>query len=278
MTSTEQIYAVTHSASGTGLESEEAAPRNSRSRRTDPRLNGRNVAGAERAVSLAGGSILALLGLRRRDPLGLLIAGIGGALIYRGASGWCHVYQAVGVKTAEDYELDEELNGFEVHESLLIDKSPEELYARWRDLENLPRIMSHLKSVERIENGQSHWIADAPALAGGQVEWDAQIIADVPNERIAWQSLPDSDVDTRGSVEFRRALGDRGTIVRVSLEYRPPGGVLGKWVAKLFGEAPEQQIRDDLRNFKRVMEIGEVLTIEGQPRGSCMGLGNLFSN
>jgi uncharacterized membrane protein len=252
----------------------------------EPRQNGgvhsgnshhsQNVATTERGISLAAGSALTLLGLRRRDPLGLLIAAIGGGLMYRGATGKCEVYRSLGIDTAKQEGAS--THGFEVAESLLIDKSPEELYAQWRDFENLPAFMRHLHSVRKTENGHTHWVADAPAVAGGQVEWDAEIIADVPNERIAWRSLAGSDVDTRGTVEFRRALGDRGTIVRVRMEYRPPGGAVGKWVARLFGEAPEQQIREDLRNFKRIMEVGEILTTDGQPRGSCLGAGKLVSN
>jgi uncharacterized membrane protein len=238
--------------------------------------NGRNVGRRERVVSVAAGSLLAVAGLRRRDPLGLLVAGVGGALLHRGATGHCYAYQALGVNTAEPDA--DRASGFEVRESLLIDKSPEELYAHWRDLENLPRIMSHLKSVERTENGRSRWLATAPAIAGGEIAWDAEIVEDVPNERISWRSLPGSKVDTQGKVEFRRALGDRGTIVRVELEYRPPAGVIGKWVAQLFGEAPDQQIHEDLRNFKRIMEVGELITTQGQPRGSCLGLGKLVSS
>jgi uncharacterized membrane protein len=226
-----------------------------------------NVGQTERIVSLAAGSILALLGVGRRDALGLLIGGVGGGLLYRGATGHCHTYQALGIDTADG----ETRGGIEVSESFLIDKSPEELYAYWRNFENLPQIMSHLESVEVMQDGRSHWVASAPAIVGGKVEWDAEITADDPYSRIEWRSLPGSIVEHRGSVRFRRAPGDRGTAVRVEMEYSPPAGRLGHWVAKLFGEAPDQQIREDLRNFKRVMEVGEVLTTAGQPRGNCTG-------
>jgi uncharacterized membrane protein len=231
--------------------------------------NKTNVGQTERIVSLAAGSILALLGIGRRDALGLLIGGVGGGLLYRGATGHCHTYKALGIDTTDG----ETGGGIEVSESFLIDKSPEELYAYWRNFENLPQIMSHLESVQVMQDGRSHWVASAPAIVGGKVEWDAEITADEPYSRIEWRSLPGSIVEHRGSVRFRRAPGDRGTAVRVEMEYSPPAGRLGHWVAKLFGEAPDQQIREDLRNFKRVMEIGEVLTIAGQPRGSCLGFG-----
>jgi len=232
-----------------------------------------NVGTNERLVSAAAGSILTVVGLGRRSLAGLVVAGLGGAFVYRGLSGRCSVYQALGINTGSQKVRMQTLENRGVHvaESLLIDKSPEELYAYWRNLENLPQIMSHLKSVQVIDSRRSHWVATAPSIAGGQVEWDAEITADEENRRIEWQSLPGSSVENRGSVEFLRAPGDRGTGVRVVMDYSPPAGQLGKWIAKLFGEEPEQQIWDDLRNFKRVMEVGEVLTTEGQSRGTCLG-------
>jgi uncharacterized membrane protein len=226
-------------------------------------------------VSAAAGAILALQGLGRRDLTGVLIATVGGALVYRGATGHCSMYQTLGINTAQegDGRQRESSGGVHIVESFLINKSPEQLYAFWRDFENLPQFMSHLESVRKLDDKRSHWVAKAPRIYGGQVEWDAEVTADEPNSRIAWRALPGSDVEHRGSVRFQRALGDRGTNARVELEYFPPAGQLGRWVAKLFGEEPEQQIRDDLRKVKRLMEIGEMPTIEGQPRGTCTGRG-----
>jgi uncharacterized membrane protein len=238
-------------------------------RRQHQRGNRTNVGRAERIASLAAGSLLALVGLRRRDPVGLVIGGVGGGLLYRGATGHCHTYQVLGIDTTAG----EAVAGIHVSQSFLVDKPPEELYAYWRNFENLPQIMSHLQSVQVMQDGRSHWVASAPAIVGGKVEWDAEITADEPYSRIEWQSLPGSIVGHRGSVQFKHAPGDRGTAVRVVMDYSPPAGRLGHWAAKLFGEAPDQKIREDLRNFKRVMEIGEALTIEGQPRGSCIGWG-----
>jgi uncharacterized membrane protein len=151
------------------------------------------------------------------------------------------------------------------------------LYSFWRKLENLPSIMSHLESVTVIDDRRSHWAARAPKIAGGQVEWDAEIVDERPNERIAWRSLPGSGVANRGFVEFKKAPGDRGTYLHVDMEYSPPAGKLGSVVARLFGENPEATIREDLRRFKRSMEIGEVVTTEGQPRGACFaGVGRLM--
>jgi uncharacterized membrane protein len=239
-----------------------------------------NVSQGERIMSAAAGAILALQGLGRRDLTGALIAAVGGALVYRGATGHSVVYERFGIDTfeGEDRLAYAAETGVDIVESFIINKSPEELYTFWRNFENFPQFMSHLESVEKIDDTRSHWVAKAPKLYGGSVEWDAEIVADERNARIAWRAAPDSDVAHQGSVRFERAPGDRGTIVRVELNYQPPAGQVGRWVAKLFGEEPEIQIRDDLRKVKRLMEVGEVPTIEGQPRGTCGGLGRLLGN
>lgn len=148
-----------------------------------------------------------------------------------------------------------------VKKSIIIDSSPEELYEFWHNFENLPRFMKHLESVRVTDNKRSHWVAKAPA--GKTVEWDAEVTAERPGEMIAWRSLEGADVDNTGSVRFERAPGNRGTIVKVEIEYSPPGGVIGATVAKLFGEDPEQQVSDDLRCLKQVIEIGEVIISDG---------------
>jgi uncharacterized membrane protein len=153
-----------------------------------------------------------------------------------------------------------------VNKSIVINSSPEELYQFWRDFENLPRFMHHLESVRVEGEGRSHWVATAPA--GTTVEWDAEITEDRPNELIAWRSLEGADVYNRGSVRFERAPGGRGTIVRVEIDYDPPGGRLGAAVAKLFGEEPEQQVGSDLRRFKQVIETGEVVLSESTVVGT----------
>ncbi|HEV2705838.1 MAG TPA: SRPBCC family protein [Pyrinomonadaceae bacterium] len=151
--------------------------------------------------------------------------------------------------------------GTTVRKSLIINRSPEELYSYWRNFENLPRFMHHLESVRVTGEGRSHWVAKAPA--GSSVEWDAEIVEDRPNELISWRSLEGADVDNSGSVRFETAPGGRGTIVRVEMQYNPPGGVIGAVVAKLFGEEPGQQAQESLRCFKQVMETGEVVLSEG---------------
>lgn len=151
-----------------------------------------------------------------------------------------------------------------VRQSVAINRPAEEIFAFWRDFANLPRFMSHLERVEVTDTRRSHWVARAPA--GGTVEWDAEITGERPNESIAWRSLEGADVDNAGEVRFERAPGGRGTLVRVEMHYRPPGGVVGAVAAKLFREEPRQQVRDDLRRLKQVLETGEVTVAEGSLR------------
>jgi uncharacterized membrane protein len=146
-----------------------------------------------------------------------------------------------------------------------INRPIDEVYRRWRALEDLPRSMTHLRSVTVTGSRTSHWVADAPT---GTVEWDAVITDDRPGELIAWRSADGADVDHRGTVRFREAPRDQGTEVEVELVYEVPGGKLGRAVAQLLGEHPEQQAKDDLRRFKQLLETGEVSRSAGSPDGS----------
>ena len=150
--------------------------------------------------------------------------------------------------------------GIHVTQALTVNRPVDEVYRFWHDFENLPRFMHHLESVRVTGERRSHWQAKAPA--GRTVEWDAELVQDRPNEGIAWRSLAGADVDNSGSVRFTPAPGGRGTEVRVELRNNPPGGRVGAAFAKLFGEEPEQQLRDDLRAFKQVLEVGEVVHSE----------------
>jgi uncharacterized membrane protein len=149
----------------------------------------------------------------------------------------------------------------QVRKSLIINRTPEELYQFWRDFENLPQFMPHLESVTVTGEGRSHWVAKAPA--GTSVEWDAEITEDRPNELISWRSLEGADVDNSGTVHFVPAAGNRGTVVKVDINYNPPGGVIGAAVAKLFGEEPGAQALESLRCLKQLMEAGEVIISDG---------------
>jgi uncharacterized membrane protein len=145
----------------------------------------------------------------------------------------------------------------QVRKSITVNRPQEEVYTYWRDFENLPRFMSHLESVQVMDARRSHWKAKAPL--GTTVEWDAELVEDRPDELISWRSLEGAGVANQGSVRFVKAPGGRGTEVHVELSYDPPAGALGATFAKLFGEEPSQQVDGDLRRFKQVLEVGEVV-------------------
>jgi len=161
----------------------------------------------------------------------------------------------------------QEFSGVHLRHAITINKPAAELYRTWRRFENLPQWMRHLESVKETGEKTTHWVAKGPA--GTTVEWDAETITDQADHRIAWRSHEGSQVDTAGSVEFVAAPGDRGTEIRIELTYNPPGGRLGAVVAALFGAAPEQEIQEDLRRFKCLMETGEVSRADKQVRGRC---------
>lgn len=219
-----------------------------------------NVAQSERWISLLGGGALALTGLRRRNVTGTLLTLVGAEMIFRGASGHCPMYGALGINTAgitaEPHNKDASVayqHGVRVEHSLAVTRPPGELYAYWRKLETLPRFMEHLEEVTVLTDRRSRWVAKAPL--GTRVSWEAEINNDIPGQLIGWRSLPGSTIDNAGSVHF----DERGntTHVRVVLEYSPPAGQLGASIAKLLGEEPQSQIADDLERFKTLMETGE---------------------
>jgi len=192
-----------------------------------------NVGSLERTVSVAAGSILALSGLARRSAPGAIVALIGGAMLHRGITGHCYAYQAFDIDTAnEDGSSQRSIEetyqrGVTIETAMLINRPAEQLYAFWRDFTNLPKIMSHLESVTMLDGStgrRSHWVAKAPMVVGGRVEWDAELTADEPNRRIAWQSVGTNTVDSAGEVRFEKAPGDRGTEVHVRMVYVPPAG------------------------------------------------------
>jgi uncharacterized membrane protein len=230
-----------------------------------------NVGKNERIASMIGGGMLAFMGLKRGSWSGWALTALGGEMLYRGATGYCPMYGALGIRTADKgqgaattsvpYEL-----GIRVEHSVTVNKPRAEVYSFWRNLENLPQFMKHLHSVRVTGDKRSHWVACGPA--GRSVEWDAEIINEIPDELIGWRSLEGSQVDNAGSVHFKDTPNGRGTEVRVLLQYNPPAGVIGATLAKIWGEEPSQQIQEDLRRFKAIMEAGEVPTTEGQPHGT----------
>lgn len=150
--------------------------------------------------------------------------------------------------------------------AITVNRPPEEVYRLWRDVESLPGFMAHVESVHAQGEGRSHWVARAPA--GTTVEWDAEVVEDIPGQLVGWRSLDGADVPNAGTVRLTPAPGGRGTEVRVDLEYRPPAGALGAGAARVFGEDPVQQLADDLRRFKQVAETGDVVRSDGSPDGT----------
>jgi uncharacterized membrane protein len=225
---------------------------------------------------MIAGGMLAAWGLQRRDAIGGSAAVGAAALLYRGATGHCDVYGALGIDhgtrrgtgTVADRNSDTRRRlggprGIHVEESVTINRPIAEVFRFWRNFENLPQFMAHLERVAVREEGISHWVAKGPA--GTHVEWDARIINEIDNKLIGWQSLEGSTVATAGSVNFDET--EHGTRVRVHLQYEPPAGRIGALIAKIFGEEPSQTVREDLRRFKRLLETGEIPTIEGQTSG-----------
>jgi uncharacterized membrane protein len=227
-----------------------------------------NVSDPERAASIAMGGLLVLRGLfgsKGIFRLGYLLGG--GNLIVRGVQGQCTVYKSLGINTAKKtgnssatVNASKSIN---VKQTVTIDKPTDELFRFWRNFENLPKFMQHLKDVKMQGETKSHWVANAPL--GATVEWDAEIFTEKENEMIAWKSLPGSQIMNAGTVQFRELSEGRGTEVKVELNYEPPAGGFGAAIAKLLGEDPEQQVREDLRHFKNLMEAGEIPTTKGQP-------------
>lgn len=223
-----------------------------------------NLNNIERFVSgIAGGGLLAY-GLKRRDATGAALAVVGGLLGLRGATGHCQIKDALDT-TGGNTNLQGWLSGkVEVQKAVTINKSQSELFAFWRNFENLPKFMNHLESVIVIDDTRSHWKAKAPL--GYTVEWQAKITGETPNEKIEWSSMEGSDIPNTGKVEFR-PTANRGTEVVVHITYESPAGRIGALAAKIFGEEPNQQVSEDLRRFKSLMETGLIMKVEGQPSG-----------
>jgi uncharacterized membrane protein len=232
-----------------------------------------NVASPERWASAIGGGALAVYGLTRRSPGGLLLSVLGAGMLYRGATGHCNVYEALGVRTATSREGESRstpvARDVHVEHSITINKPTAELYSFWREFRNLPRFMKHLEAVTTLDSGVTHWVAKGPASK--PVEWEAEIYNEKENELISWRSLPGSAFVNAGTVRFEAAPGGRGTVVRVTINYNVPGGKVTATLARLLGQAPEQFVAEDLRRLKQIMETGEIATIEGQPSGRAEG-------
>lgn len=223
-----------------------------------------NVGTVERWASMFGGGFLAGAGLKRGGLPGAVMGVAGAILLHRGATGHCNVYAALGVDTASGETTPRQRatrtkragGGVRMQASITINRMAEELYACWRDFTSAPSYMDRIISVRVLDERRSVWTAEA--ARGATVEWTSELTEDVPNRRIAWRSLPGSDLPNRGSVEF--IPGRPGeTVVRHTLELEPPGGTVGEAIARVMHDYTEEVMEGDLRRFKTLMEAGTVV-------------------
>jgi uncharacterized membrane protein len=216
-----------------------------------------NVNMPERLLSIAGGALIAYKGLKqlKQHPvIAIEEAMVGGMLLYRGATGYCPVYGALNKDSTDT-------GAIHISETFMVDKPRNEVYAFWRKLENLPRFMKHLSSVEEQDNKRSQWRANLPGELV-KLTWNAEITREEENSYIGWQSTEGSMVDNAGKVRFDDALNGSGTQLTVDISYFPPAGSLGQGIAKLLNGIFENMVREDILNFKHYMEGEEYKTYQ----------------
>ncbi|UFS72115.1 SRPBCC family protein [Geomonas sp. RF6] len=218
-----------------------------------------NVGSKERKASMIGGAALAITGVKKLTQgnilSGLLMLASGGMFYNRGKSGHCNMYQKMGVNTARDVQTP-----IRLEKVVTINRTPQQVYDFWRDLENLPKFMNHLESVQVRGPVISHW--KAVGAGGLSVEWDAEIVQDIPGQKISWQSIGEADVANEGTVRFEEAPGNRGTEVHVLISYTPPGGAVGKAAARFLQTVNAVQLEQDLKRLKQILETGVTATAE----------------
>ena len=232
-------------------------------KQTEPAGRGyENVGYGERLITALLGGGLLLRSLRGRSGMmGGVNAVMGIALLNRAVSGYCPAYHAMGISTLDRSDTSS-VGRPKVHtdratkikQSITVQRPARDLYRYWRQVENLPQVMSHIRSVVAINEHQSHWILDTLPHAP-EIEWDAEIINEVDEERIGWRTLTGAVVEHAGSVVFEAiGIGGATTKVTVTLQYDPPGGPLGAALASLLGQDPAKKVGEDLSRFKEVME------------------------
>lgn len=223
----------------------------------------KNVGKTGRVVSILLGTYL-LYDSLLKDKKSISEAFLGGALLFRGISAYCPISQALGIseENADEKKIPENIN---IKTNLSVMRPREEVYTFWRKLDNLPLFMKHLKQVIVHDEKNSSWIAKLP---GGltDINWQSEIVKDIPNEHIGWQSLPSSSIFHAGNVKFHDA-GKYGTEVQLVFSYQAPAGLLGEGLGRLFSPLFKEWVKEDIKNFKRYMESGEIPSIESQPSG-----------
>ncbi len=213
-----------------------------------------NIGEGQRLLSVLTGLGFMIRGLTRPSSLGVIFGMMGISLVYRGASGYCPVFEAITIDATGGPPRIGAGKAGRISQTIVIHRPPGELYRFWRAFANLPCIMSHLQSVFVINDRLSYWVGRTSE--GGTVEWGAEIIEDIEDARIDWHSLADADIDHTGSVEFEPTVHGQGTRLTLTLDYALPGSVPGAAVATIFGDNPEGRIAQDLQRFKEKMERG----------------------
>jgi uncharacterized membrane protein len=208
-----------------------------------------------RNSALVGGGLLALTGLMRRSPMGLVLGLAGAALLARGAANQ-PLRSLVGrgssaLGMAKGMGLDQTID-FE--KTIYIDASPAKVYDLWANYENFPRFMSHVVEVRDLGRRRSHWVVKGPG--GAAFEWNSVLTEQNRPNRMAWRSEPGAEIPQSGSIQFERHRG--GTLVTVRMSYTPPAGALGHGLAVLLGSDPKAQMDDDLARMKDFIERGHI--------------------
>jgi len=212
---------------------------------------GTGMGSAYQMAPLVVGGLMAALGLRRGGWLGYGIALAGLGVMQQSFSGKPDLYEWAGYGDRVDHDS----RAVTAAHTMTISRPREEIYKYFRDFSNLAKFMKHVDRIDIIDNDHSHWVVLAPG--GLKVSWQAEITDDQPNRRVAWRSMDGADVPNWGHVEFREAPAGRGTEMHVVIRYEPPGGMLGRAIARALGREPQVQLREDLERFKRIMETGE---------------------
>ncbi|MEI9896188.1 MAG: YgaP-like transmembrane domain [Chthoniobacter sp.] len=212
-----------------------------------------NLGPTERLGSIVAGSALAAAGLLRRGPARALLVGAGAGLLLRGATGHCALYRQLGIDRFDRRQRDgvPGNRGLKIEYAVEVRCPAPELYQFWRNIEQLPRILRHVETVEAVDAWHSHWVARGPL--GPALEWDAEIINEHENELIAWQSMHGANLQNAGSVRFE-AISDSVTYVKVCIELLPVGGTAALALARLFGTDPQRELAEDLERFKDFAE------------------------
>jgi uncharacterized membrane protein len=228
-----------------------------------------NVGQTERLISMLTGGLLFLYALGRRSWNGFGLALIGGELLRRGMTGHSYLYQMLDISTyyaPATISMLPMRQGIKVRRSMTIERSPEELYRFWRNVEHAPSYMQCIRLVKVIDKTKSHWVG--VTAGGATIEWDSEITEDIPNRLIAWRTIGRAPIGVGGRITFTPAPADKGTVATVEMEFSSKGSILGEPVEMLIAHLPEREVRETLRRFKELMEAGEIPAIAGQPVGA----------